>query len=174
MIKSKPTQHPHAIPKLPVKNKLTDIGKLVLKSAMEIKIERAEEKVPIEDELDALFEVIDECSFLSTPLPDSEEESEKKVNYDEFLRIKTTLESVPHSLTKFSHFFKPSLFLHFSMDKDGRISAQQFYNFILRKISLDQARIDLAKYDGDCDGYLTESDLQSYLSGTYHTSNTQT
>jgi hypothetical protein len=115
--------------------------------------------------LDALFEVIDECSTISFSETDSEE-SEKKLNYKEFLKIKTTLEAIPHSLTKFSQFFKPSLFLRFAMDNKGRIPSQQFYNFILRKISLDQARIDLAKYDSDCDGYLTESDLQSYISGT--------
>lgn len=87
------------------------------------------------------------------------------MNYSEFKRVKTALESPPHSLQKFQPFFKSSLFLHFPMDADGRISSQQFYNYVLRKISLDQARIDLAKYDLDCDGFLSESDLNSYMTG---------
>ncbi|KAL3895837.1 MAG: hypothetical protein SGCHY_004456 [Lobulomycetales sp.] len=126
------------IPTITLKPKLSELGKEIEKCALDLRIATLESESPTDDDLDALFDSIDEISF-NCQLPEEADFANEKP------------------------FFKSSLFLHFPMDADGRISSQQFYNYVLRKISLDQARIDLAKYDLDCDGFLSESDLNSYM-----------
>ncbi|ORY26412.1 EF-hand [Rhizoclosmatium globosum] len=64
---------------------------------------------------------------------------------------------------KFHRFFKPSIFLKFVPDEMGCISVLQFFNYVLRKVSLMQARLDLSYYDADNDGFLVESELNQYV-----------
>ncbi|KAJ3414867.1 Serine/threonine-protein phosphatase 2A regulatory subunit B'' subunit gamma [Chytridiales sp. JEL 0842] len=64
---------------------------------------------------------------------------------------------------RFHRFFKASVYLRFVPDDNGYISVLQFFNYVLRKVSLMQARLDLSVYDADHDGYLTEEELQQYI-----------
>ncbi|KAJ3379317.1 Serine/threonine-protein phosphatase 2A regulatory subunit B'' subunit gamma [Entophlyctis sp. JEL0112] len=66
-------------------------------------------------------------------------------------------------MTKFDRFFAPSIFLKFVPDDDGTVGVHEYFNYVLRKVSLMQARLDLAHYDHDNDGHLTEDELQSYV-----------
>jgi len=48
-------------------------------------------------------------------------------------------------------------------DYDGRISIMQFFNYVMRKVWLQQTRIGLSLYDVAGRGYLRESDLENYI-----------
>ncbi|KAI8925809.1 hypothetical protein BC831DRAFT_400764 [Entophlyctis helioformis] len=103
------------------------------------------------DDLDTLWERL--CCH-ATHLKDSDT---RRISFKQFTAAKLNLPD------KFAQYFKSSLFLHFARDDLGRIDALQFFNFVLRKVSLMQARVDLGAYDGDFDGCLTEPELQAYV-----------
>jgi len=48
-------------------------------------------------------------------------------------------------------------------DYDGRISIMQFFNYVMRKVWLQQTRIGLSLYDVAGRGYLRESDMENYI-----------
>ncbi|KAJ3288296.1 Serine/threonine-protein phosphatase 2A regulatory subunit B'' subunit gamma [Borealophlyctis nickersoniae] len=81
----------------------------------------------------------------------------QRINFIDFELTKSLLP------TKFHYLFKPSLFLHFMPDPDGRISILEFYNYVHRRVSLLQARLDFSAYDTDRDGFLTEEDLEHFI-----------
>lgn len=85
-------------------------------------------------------------------------DEERKLTYSAFVAIK---QSLPE---KFHRFFLANAFLKFVPDENGSISVLQFFNYVLRRVSLMQARHDLSVYDLDKDGYLTEEELQTYVS----------
>ncbi|TPX54165.1 hypothetical protein SeMB42_g00408 [Synchytrium endobioticum] len=92
-------------------------------------------------------------------------EDERFISYVEIQNTKVRLPQ------KFAPFFKPSVYLRFTTNDLGYISVQQFFNYVLRKVSLLQARIDLSAYDGDFDGFLTEAELQNYIADLMPTLN---
>ncbi|KAJ3131883.1 Serine/threonine-protein phosphatase 2A regulatory subunit B'' subunit gamma [Physocladia obscura] len=69
-----------------------------------------------------------------------------------------------HEVDRFAAFFRPSVFARFLCDADGLVGVHEFFNYVLRKVSLMQARLDLAIYDKDNDGFLTPDDLARFLS----------
>ncbi|KAL5037644.1 hypothetical protein RTP6_005045 [Batrachochytrium dendrobatidis] len=103
------------------------------------------------DELDKLWICL--CSHATIQSNDKSQ----RVSFAQFQAVEEDLD------TKYAQFFKPSLFLRFSRDDQGRIDILAFFNFVLRKVSLMQARADLSIYDEDADGYLTEFELQTYI-----------
>ncbi|XP_057666905.1 serine/threonine-protein phosphatase 2A regulatory subunit B'' subunit gamma-like [Diorhabda carinulata] len=48
-------------------------------------------------------------------------------------------------------------------DVQGRVSTMSLFNYVMRKVWLDQTRIGLSLYDGTGQGYLTESELENYI-----------
>jgi serine/threonine-protein phosphatase 2A regulatory subunit B'' len=65
---------------------------------------------------------------------------------------------------KFRHFFSASTFLKFDRDEYGRIDMQSFFHSIVRKNNLFQTRIHISLYDTAGNGYLTEANLNEYIS----------
>ncbi|TPX37226.1 hypothetical protein SmJEL517_g00852 [Synchytrium microbalum] len=121
-------------------------------------IERQRESLLTNDDFDLLWDSLnDRASGLS--------EDERSISYIDFQNTRLNLPD------KFNNFFKASVYLRFTTDEMGNISVQQFFNYVLRKVSLLQARIDLSAYDGDFDGYLTEDELQKYISDLMPTLN---
>ncbi|KND03012.1 uncharacterized protein SPPG_02083 [Spizellomyces punctatus DAOM BR117] len=102
------------------------------------------------EELDILWDALLERAT-------GETDEERQISYADFDQINSTLPA------KFRSFFKPSCYMRFVEEDDGTISVLQFFNYVLRKVSLLQARLDLSVYDDDRDGYLTEEDLQRYV-----------
>ncbi|KXS11017.1 hypothetical protein M427DRAFT_73347 [Gonapodya prolifera JEL478] len=86
-------------------------------------------------------------------------EDEQKINYTSFLHISRRLS---RSSPKFAAFFKPSVFLQLA-DERGRVGIALFSSYVLRRALLLQARIDFSLYDADDDGYLTEDQLEKYV-----------
>ncbi|XP_077477722.1 serine/threonine-protein phosphatase 2A regulatory subunit B'' subunit gamma [Stigmatopora argus] len=65
---------------------------------------------------------------------------------------------------KCSKFFTARVYAKlFHTDPHGRISIMQFFNYVMRKVWLDQTRIGLSLYDVVGQGYLRESDLENYI-----------
>ncbi|KAI8848983.1 putative rhabdomyosarcoma antigen Mu-RMS-40.6c [Chytridium lagenaria] len=112
--------------------------------------ERQREALLSNEDLDKLWDML--CDHSSEGKDD-----ERKITYQDFCMIKKGLPA------KFHPFFKASTYLKFVSDDRGLISVLQFFNYVLRKVSLMQARLDLSFYDGDNDGYLTEEELQQYI-----------
>ncbi|KAI9106167.1 hypothetical protein DFS34DRAFT_574578, partial [Phlyctochytrium arcticum] len=110
------------------------------------------------DELDVLWDALVSQSSGDT-------DDEKRIGYTDFEQIAPSLPE------KYGPYFKPSTFMRFMDDEDGSISILQYFNYVLRKVSLMQARIDLGAYDGDYDGYLTENEIQSYIADLIPTLN---
>ncbi|KAJ3171658.1 Serine/threonine-protein phosphatase 2A regulatory subunit B'' subunit gamma [Geranomyces variabilis] len=111
------------------------------------------QSLPTNDELDLLWD------YLLEKTAEGAEDEERRINYAQFVDIQNKLPR------KFDVFFAPSIFLQLlqSPDLGDTIAIVQFYNYILRIVSLLQARIDLGMYDLDCDTCLTEEDIQAYI-----------
>ncbi|KAJ4908153.1 putative serine/threonine-protein phosphatase 2A regulatory subunit B'' subunit TON2 [Raphanus sativus] len=62
-------------------------------------------------------------------------------------------------------FFSPSNFMKFEKDEAGRIAILPFYLYVMRTVSLTQARIDMSELDEDSDGFLQSQEMESYISG---------
>ena len=60
-------------------------------------------------------------------------------------------------------FFTADTFLKFRRDRYGRIDNQAFFQYVLRKVTLAQTRIQLSLYDSTGDGFLREQDLENYI-----------
>ncbi|KAI8912180.1 Serine/threonine-protein phosphatase 2A regulatory subunit B [Powellomyces hirtus] len=108
--------------------------------------------LPSNDELDYLWETLLEATA------EGGSDEERRIDFVEFQQIQ---QLVPK---KFQSFFAPSIFLQLLQGAEAEtIAIVQFFNYVLRKVSLLQARIELGVYDLDCDTYLNEEDIQAYV-----------
>ncbi|XP_076063118.1 serine/threonine-protein phosphatase 2A regulatory subunit B'' subunit gamma isoform X2 [Oratosquilla oratoria] len=83
---------------------------------------------------------------------------EQMVNYEDFLKV------AKQAGPKCKHYFQPSTFCKLLQnDPYGRISIMNFFNYVMRKVWLQQTRIGLSLYDVTGQGYLRESDLENYI-----------
>ncbi|KAJ8925834.1 hypothetical protein NQ315_009686 [Exocentrus adspersus] len=65
---------------------------------------------------------------------------------------------------KVKPYFTPIVFARLQQnDPQGRVSIMSLFNYVMRKVWLDQTRIGLSLYDATGQGYLTESDLENYI-----------
>ncbi|KAJ3322987.1 Serine/threonine-protein phosphatase 2A regulatory subunit B'' subunit gamma [Blyttiomyces sp. JEL0837] len=134
----------------PAKDPNSPLQKMVRAATVSVFMEQQRENILINEELDVLWEALCERGTEGS-------DEDKKISYEDFLNIKRALPA------KFRRFFKASTYLCFVPDENGYISVLQFFNYVLRKVSLMQARLDLSQYDGDQDGFLTEEELQQYI-----------
>ncbi|URD95038.1 serine threonine-protein phosphatase 2A regulatory subunit B [Musa troglodytarum] len=76
----------------------------------------------------------------------------EKMNYEDFCQIASIcMEQIG---PKCGRFFSPSNFMKFEKDESGRIAILPFYLYVMRTVSLTQARIDMSELDEDSDGFL--------------------
>ncbi|CAF1779525.1 unnamed protein product, partial [Brassica oleracea var. botrytis] len=79
---------------------------------------------------------------------------------------KTSVTLPLYVLNKCRQFFSPSNFMKFVKDDAGRIAILPFYLYVLRTVSLTQARIDMSEHDQDSDGFLLSTqEMESYIMG---------
>jgi serine/threonine-protein phosphatase 2A regulatory subunit B'' len=74
-----------------------------------------------------------------------------QIDYESFKQVALKLD--PEHAAEYCN---PGLFLKFYKDDHGRISIPNYFNYVLRKVSLIQNRITLCKYDEDADNYMSE------------------
>ncbi|GJN36047.1 hypothetical protein PR202_gb24872 [Eleusine coracana subsp. coracana] len=86
-----------------------------------------------------------------------------KMNYEDFCHIATVCtEQIGQ---KCKRFFSPSNFMKFEKDDSGRIAILPFYLYVMRTVSLTQARIDMSELDEDSDGFLQPHEMEAYIRG---------
>ncbi|KAI9014786.1 hypothetical protein BC832DRAFT_546471 [Gaertneriomyces semiglobifer] len=128
----------------------SNVAKLLEKAKRAHFIAREREAVLSNEELDDLWLAFEKYGRDAPG-------NDKRISYSHFAQLRSLFSP------KFAPFLQPSIYMHFVKDEDGAISAGQFFNYVLRKVSLMQARIDLSEYDSDQDGFITEEELQTYL-----------
>ncbi|KAI8612731.1 hypothetical protein BC830DRAFT_1194769 [Chytriomyces sp. MP71] len=84
-------------------------------------------------------------------------EEKRRMTYDDFKQVKGLLPE------KFHRFMSAGTFLHFGAEDDGSILVVAYFNYVLRKVSLMQTRLDFAAYDHDNDGFLTDAEMEMFV-----------
>lgn len=83
---------------------------------------------------------------------------EQLITYTDFQKV--TFLAGP----KIKPYFTPVVFARLQQgDPQGRVSIMSLFNYVMRKVWLDQTRIGLSLYDATGQGYLTEGDLENYI-----------
>ncbi|KAG6434166.1 hypothetical protein SASPL_105788 [Salvia splendens] len=85
------------------------------------------------------------------------------MNYEDFCHIASVC--TEQIGLKCRRFFSPSNFMKFEKDESGRISILPFYLYVMRTVSLTQARIDMSELDEDSDGFLQPHEMENYIGG---------
>lgn len=87
----------------------------------------------------------------------------EKMNYEDFCHIQSVC--TEQIGPKCRRFFSPSNFMKFEKDEQGRIAILPFYLYVMRTVSLTQARIDMSEIDEDSDGFLQLQEMMQYIEG---------
>nr|GMD99769.1 probable serine/threonine-protein phosphatase 2A regulatory subunit B'' subunit TON2 [Ipomoea batatas] len=87
----------------------------------------------------------------------------EKMNYEDFCHIASVC--TEQIGPKCRRFFSPSNFMKFEKDESGRIAILLFYLYVMRTVSLTQARIDMSELDEDSDGFLQPHEMEGYIRG---------
>ncbi|PQQ06341.1 putative serine/threonine-protein phosphatase 2A regulatory subunit B subunit TON2 [Prunus yedoensis var. nudiflora] len=87
----------------------------------------------------------------------------EKMNYEDFCHIASVC--TEQIGPKCRRFFSPSNFMKFEKDEQGRIAILPFYLYVMRTVSLTQARIDMSELDEDSDGFLQPQEMEAYIRG---------
>ncbi|KAJ7536115.1 hypothetical protein O6H91_12G056800 [Diphasiastrum complanatum] len=87
----------------------------------------------------------------------------EKMNYEDFCQIASIC--TEQIGVKCRRFFSPSNFMKFEKDEYGRIAILPFYLYVMRTVSLTQARIDMSELDEDGDGFLQAQEMEAYIRG---------
>ncbi|KAF8392558.1 hypothetical protein HHK36_022903 [Tetracentron sinense] len=85
------------------------------------------------------------------------------MNYEDFCHIASVC--TEQIGPKCRRFFSPSNFMKFEKDESGRIAILPFYLYVMRTVSLTQARIDMSELDEDSDGFLQPHEMEAYIRG---------
>jgi len=101
-----------------------------------------------EDDLDELWIALCESS--------NNNDAYNRLSYFDFTAISAALPE------KFKEYFSTKVFYQL-MDESGYIYVRSFFNYVIKKVSLKQTRLDLSLYDTDNTGFLTEEQFEDYL-----------
>lgn len=94
----------------------------------------------------------------AAPGAEPELEKEERIHYDDVRRV---AEQLPRKAQ--TSFMRATHFLKFPIDWSGRIAVGPYFQWVMRKNDLMQARLDLAQHDAMGTGRLTEQQLEGYL-----------
>ncbi|XP_046384216.1 serine/threonine-protein phosphatase 2A regulatory subunit B'' subunit gamma-like [Ischnura elegans] len=105
------------------------------------------------DDLKALWRLLN--THHSPPIIAGEE---KMINYDDFLKV------ISLACPNVKLYLSPIVFGKLlKRDPYGRVSIADLFQYVMRKVWLNQSRIGLSLYDLTGQGYLREHDLGSYI-----------
>lgn len=80
------------------------------------------------------------------------------ITYSDFLKVSA------NAGPKIKPYFTSTVFAKLQQgDPQGRVNIMSLFNYIMRKVWLLQTRVGLSLYDASGQGYLTETDLESYI-----------
>eukprot|EP00818_Percolomonas_sp_WS_P003861 CAMPEP_0117436000 /NCGR_PEP_ID=MMETSP0759-20121206/782_1 /TAXON_ID=63605 /ORGANISM="Percolomonas cosmopolitus, Strain WS" /LENGTH=473 /DNA_ID=CAMNT_0005227587 /DNA_START=76 /DNA_END=1497 /DNA_ORIENTATION=- len=106
------------------------------------------------EELDAVWDAL--LNSASEPIIVDQE----RIDYDSF-RYYVAL--CIADLQRRNEYFSSDIFARLARDELGRISIPDYFNFVLRKGSLIESRLDLLQFDSDFDNILTTEELKQYI-----------
>ncbi|PIA61595.1 hypothetical protein AQUCO_00300839v1 [Aquilegia coerulea] len=109
------------------------------------------------DDLDAMWVCLRENCVID------DSTGAEKMNYEDFCHIASVC--AEQIGPKCRRFFSPSNFMKFEKDESGRIAILPFYLYVMRTVSLTQARIDMSELDEDSDGFLQSHEMEAYIKG---------
>ncbi|XP_078440529.1 tonneau 2 (TON2) isoform X2 [Wolffia australiana] len=109
------------------------------------------------DDLDAMWVCLRENCMIDDAT------GAEKMNYEDFCHIASVC--TEQIGPKCRRFFSPSNFMKFEKDESGRIAILPFYLYVMRTVSLTQARIDMSELDEDSDGFLQPHEMEAYIRG---------
>ncbi|XP_063242830.1 serine/threonine-protein phosphatase 2A regulatory subunit B'' subunit gamma-like [Bacillus rossius redtenbacheri] len=120
--------------------------------ARAIFLQRRGKELLSNDELKALWTLLEKHN--SPPHSDDD----KLIDYDDFLRVASL------GGPKYKPYFTPVVFANLQHgDPYGRISIMTLFSYVMKKVWYHQTRIGLSLYDVVGQGYVRESDLESYI-----------
>lgn len=121
--------------------------------ARAVLLERKNHELLENEELQCFWFLLDK--FQTPPAVNGE----KYINYENFK--KAAKEAIP----KAKQYFTASVFakLMRNQDRFSRISIMSFFNYVMKKVWLQQTRIGISLYDAAGEGYLREMDLENYI-----------
>jgi Ca2+-binding EF-hand superfamily protein len=98
--------------------------------------------------------------LLEKSVPQASEPGEPQtMDYSDFKRIGALLGN-----SKAKRYVTPVMFAKLlDGNRKGRVSILNFFNYVMRKVWLQQTKIALSLYDATGNGYLRESDLENYI-----------
>lgn len=174
-ISSVPVSNKASLPKFHRSTKrLGPIQQSLAKCARELLSEQQSDIILSNDELELSWKLMSEkaqtVTTVTTPADPSLPQITVSVDtllYRDFCDIGKQL------AVKYQRFFAPSVFMTFmppipvdatlAVETVLQIPIQPLFNFILRRASLLQERVCISMYDADCDGYITEPELEKYI-----------
>ncbi|XP_075223773.1 serine/threonine-protein phosphatase 2A regulatory subunit B'' subunit gamma-like isoform X2 [Lycorma delicatula] len=114
------------------------------------------------NELKALWVLLDKHQSLplsptTSSMSGGGNSDEQTINYKDFQTV--ALKAGP----KYKKYLSPLVFAKLQQQNSGRVSIMALFNYVMRKTWLQQTRIGLSLYDVTGQGYLRESDLESYI-----------
>jgi hypothetical protein len=78
----------------------------------------------------------------------------------DYLQFKDCGAQVSRDVPRLAVFFEPSIFMCLQRDENGCIGINSLFDLIMRKMNLQQARLDLCLYDPAATGFIAEKDLE--------------
>lgn len=122
----------------------------------------------------------DELCLLEAALQLKGRDSFGRINYDQFKEVKESLgdlflpsaggegplldPSVSDELMpKLDPYLRPSVFARFCKDPLGRVNVEQLLQYVHQRNDALQARVRMARFDGDGDGFLSEKEMRACL-----------
>ncbi|RKO96825.1 hypothetical protein CXG81DRAFT_4662, partial [Caulochytrium protostelioides] len=115
--------------------------------------------------LDQFWEALCQHAVASGP---GAAENDKRLSWDAVCHVRADLPA------RFAPYLTPAIFLHFQRSERSDISLLQYFNYVLRRASLEEAQAELHAYDRDYDGCLTEAEVQEWISDLVPTLHLQT
>ncbi|KAA6368269.1 MAG: putative Serine/threonine-protein phosphatase 2A regulatory subunit B'' subunit gamma, partial [Streblomastix strix] len=140
------------IPRLPAaQGQKTELEQMIRIEAQSRFLKQKKDALLESSDLEKLWNALQEQAS-KTPT------SNGRISYQDFIEVRNKLSE------KLQDYFSPSLFLKLEKDELGRISIITFFQFCMRKTSFCRARINIHTFDSSGAGYLTEQDMDNYIS----------
>lgn len=139
-------------------NEVNSLREEVLKVARTNLLHRkSSEEILDEEDIHGILALLQEHARMRSPAGKGDAEV---IDYESFVKIR---EDLVKRGERFKQFFAPSLFLKFPREKNGCIAILPFFTFVVRKVTLNQTRLELSYYDEKRRGYLREKDMENFI-----------
>ena len=110
-----------------------------------------------EADLKALLEILRANKVVENDALTLEGGAIELIDYAGFKQAELTTEP------RFQRFFKPLSFLKMPRDSLGRVAIVPFFSCIVKRVSLEQTKLQLSYYDSTGGGSLRENDLENFI-----------